>query len=61
MLSEFPDVVVTGYAMTNALASDAEDTWAALMDGGSGIRALSGPFVDELDLPDNCSKTSTVN
>jgi beta-ketoacyl ACP synthase len=53
MLSEFPDVVVTGYAMTNALASDAEDTWAALMDGGSGIRALSGPFVDELDLPVN--------
>jgi beta-ketoacyl ACP synthase len=53
MLSEFPDVVITGYAMTNALASDAEDTWAALMDGGSGIRALSGPFVEELDLPVN--------
>jgi beta-ketoacyl ACP synthase len=51
MLSEFPDVVITGYAMTNALASDAEDTWTALMDGRSGIRALSGPFVDELDLP----------
>jgi beta-ketoacyl ACP synthase len=51
MLSEFPDVVVTGFAMTNALASDAEETWAGLLDGGSGIRELSGAFVDELDLP----------
>ncbi|HYO03627.1 MAG TPA: KasA/KasB family beta-ketoacyl-ACP synthase [Mycobacterium sp.] len=51
MLSDFPDVVITGFAMTNALASDAEDTWAALLDGGSGIRQLSGSFVEELGLP----------
>ncbi|MDT5338842.1 MAG: beta-ketoacyl synthase [Mycobacterium sp.] len=51
MLSEFPDVVITGFAMTNALATDAEDTWAGLLNGASGIRGLSGAFVDELDLP----------
>jgi beta-ketoacyl ACP synthase len=51
MLSEFPDVVITGMAMTSALATDAEGTWAGLIDGRSGIRALSGQFVEELDLP----------
>ncbi|MDP9165332.1 MAG: KasA/KasB family beta-ketoacyl-ACP synthase [Actinomycetota bacterium] len=51
MLSGFPDVVVTGFATTNALASNAEDTWAALLAGGTGIRALSGSFVEELELP----------
>lgn len=51
MANEFPDVVVTGFATTNALASDAEDTWAGLLEGRSGIRPLSGDFVDELDLP----------
>jgi beta-ketoacyl ACP synthase len=51
MLSEFPDVVITGFAMTNALASDAEDTWSALLAGGSGVRRLSAEFVDELELP----------
>lgn len=51
MLRDFPDVVVTGFATTNSLATDAESTWAALLDGGSGIRPLSGDFVGELDLP----------
>ncbi|MEU0494670.1 KasA/KasB family beta-ketoacyl-ACP synthase [Mycobacterium sp. NPDC006124] len=51
MLRDFPDVVVTGFATTNALATDAEATWTALLDGGCGIRPLSGEFVDELDLP----------
>lgn len=51
MLNEFPDVVITGMAMTSALASDAEGTWAGLIDGRTGIRALSGAFVEELDLP----------
>ena len=51
MPSEFPNVVITGFAMTNALACDAEDTWAALLDGRSGIRALSGDLVEKLDLP----------
>lgn len=51
MLRDFPDVVVTGLAMTNALAVDAEATWTALLDGGSGIRPLSGAFVEDLDLP----------
>jgi beta-ketoacyl ACP synthase len=47
----FPNVVVTGIAMTTALASDAETTWKLLLDGQSGIRTLEDPFVEEYDLP----------
>jgi beta-ketoacyl ACP synthase len=47
----FPNVVVTGFAMTTALASDAETTWKLLLDGQSGIRLLDDPFVEEFDLP----------
>jgi beta-ketoacyl ACP synthase len=46
----FPNVVVTGIAMTTALASDAETTWKLLLDGQSGIRTLDDPFVEEFDL-----------
>jgi beta-ketoacyl ACP synthase len=51
VLGELPDVVITGVAMTTALATNAEDTWAALLDGRSGIRNLVGPALEELDLP----------
>ncbi|GLP73955.1 3-oxoacyl-ACP synthase [Mycobacterium antarcticum] len=51
MLGDLPDVVITGFATTNALASDAEQTWASLLDGGSGIRRLSGSYLEGLDLP----------
>jgi beta-ketoacyl ACP synthase len=44
-------VVVTGFAMTTALASDAETTWKLLLDGQSGIRTLDDPFVEDFDLP----------
>jgi beta-ketoacyl ACP synthase len=47
----FPNVVVTGIALTTALASDAETTWKLLLDGQSGIRTLDDPFVEEFDLP----------
>ncbi|OBI14289.1 beta-ketoacyl-[acyl-carrier-protein] synthase II [Mycobacterium sp. E2462] len=46
-----PNVVVTGIAMTTALATDAENTWKLLLDGQSGIRKLEDPFVDHYDLP----------
>jgi beta-ketoacyl ACP synthase len=49
--SGFPNVVVTGIAMTTALATDAESTWKALLDGQSGIRKLDDPFVEVFDLP----------
>jgi beta-ketoacyl ACP synthase len=49
--SGFPNVVVTGVAMTTALATDAETTWKRLLDGQSGIRKLDDPFVEEYDLP----------
>lgn len=45
------DVVVTALASTNALASDAEDTWQQLLEGGSGIRQLDKWFVHEHDSP----------
>lgn len=47
----FPNVVVTGVAMTTALATDVETTWKMLLDGQSGIRTLEDPFVAEYDLP----------
>jgi beta-ketoacyl ACP synthase len=46
-----PNVVVTGIAMTTALATDAENTWKKLLDGQSGIRKLDDPFIAEYDLP----------
>jgi beta-ketoacyl ACP synthase len=46
-----PNVVVTGIAMTTALATDAETTWKLLLDSQSGIRTLDDPYVDEYDLP----------
>lgn len=47
----FPNVVVTGIAMTTALASDVETTWKLLLDSQSGIRVLEDPFVEEFNLP----------
>jgi beta-ketoacyl ACP synthase len=47
----FPNVVVTGIAMTTALATDAESTWKALLDGQSGIHELKDSFVEQYDLP----------
>lgn len=47
----FPDVVVTGVAMTTALATNADSTWKRLLDGQSGIRKLEDPFVEEFHLP----------
>jgi 3-oxoacyl-[acyl-carrier-protein] synthase II/beta-ketoacyl ACP synthase len=46
-----PDVVVTALASTNALATNAEDTWQQLLEGQSGIRRLDKPFVDEYNMP----------
>ncbi len=46
-----PNVVVTGVAMTTALATDADNTWKNLLDGQSGIRTLNDPFVEQYDLP----------
>ncbi|MCW2554970.1 MAG: 3-oxoacyl-(acyl-carrier-protein) synthase, partial [Mycobacterium sp.] len=43
--SGLPNVVVTGFAMTTALATDAEGTWKRLQDGESGIRTLDDYFV----------------
>lgn len=46
-----PNVVVTGVAMTTALATDVDTTWKKLLDGESGIRLLDDDFVTEYDLP----------
>ncbi|EHI13793.1 3-oxoacyl-(acyl carrier protein) synthase II [Mycolicibacterium thermoresistibile ATCC 19527] len=44
-------MVVTGVAMTTALATDAEGTWKKLLDGQSGIRLLEDDFIEKYDLP----------
>ena len=46
-----PNVVVTGIALTTAVAANAEDTWKALLDGQSGIRTLDDPFIEQYQLP----------
>ncbi|BBU24517.1 KasA/KasB family beta-ketoacyl-ACP synthase [Mycobacterium xenopi] len=47
----FPDVVVTGIAMSTALATDADSTWKKLLDGQSGIRKIDDPFIEQFKLP----------
>ncbi len=37
--------------MTTAVATDAESTWKNLLDGQSGIRTLTDPYIEEFDLP----------
>ncbi|TSE01161.1 beta-ketoacyl-ACP synthase [Skermania sp. ID1734] len=44
-------VVVTGFAATTSLADNAEDTWAALLRGETGITTLTADFIDQFDLP----------
>ncbi|MGD9622023.1 MAG: 3-oxoacyl-ACP synthase KasB [Mycolicibacterium sp.] len=46
-----PDVVVTGFAMTTCVATDAESTWKALLDSQSGIRTLEDSFIEQFELP----------
>jgi beta-ketoacyl ACP synthase len=51
MQRQHPDVVITGVALTTSVANNTDDTWAALIDGQSGIRPLSADNLDGLDLP----------
>ncbi len=46
-----PNVVVTGIAMTTSVATSADATWKALLDGQSGIRRLEDPFIEQFKLP----------
>jgi beta-ketoacyl ACP synthase len=46
-----PDVVITGVALTSGVASDAEDTWTALLDGQTGVRQLGDALPADLELP----------
>ncbi|MEW5809279.1 MAG: KasA/KasB family beta-ketoacyl-ACP synthase [Actinomycetota bacterium] len=46
-----PAVVVTALAATTALAADAEETWAALLNGKSGIGPLTDRLLDEFPMP----------
>jgi 3-oxoacyl-[acyl-carrier-protein] synthase II len=44
-------VVVTGLGATTPLGGDVATTWQAALDGVSGARTLTQPWVTELDLP----------
>jgi beta-ketoacyl ACP synthase len=46
-----PDIVVTGIAMSTGVASDAEETWKALLDGQSGVRLLGEALPADIELP----------
>lgn len=46
-----PAVVVTALAATTALAADAEESWAALLNGKSGIGSIADRLIDEFPLP----------
>ncbi|OBA78863.1 beta-ketoacyl-[acyl-carrier-protein] synthase II [Mycobacterium sp. 1164966.3] len=50
-IPEIPEIVVTGVAMTTALATDADGTWKKLLDGQTGIRRLDDLHVELLDRP----------
>ena len=46
--------------MTTSVATDADGTWKALLDGRSGIRKLEDPFVEQYSLPVRIGTTLTV-
>ena len=49
--SGLTSVVVTGAAMTTALATDVQATWKGLLDGQSGIRRLHDEFIGQFAMP----------
>ncbi len=49
--SQTRHVVVTGLGATTPLGGDVATTWQAALDGVSGARTLTHPWVAELDLP----------
>jgi beta-ketoacyl ACP synthase len=52
MQGSTPDIVVTGIAMSTAVAADAEETWKALLDGQSGVRLLADDALPpDVELP----------
>jgi 3-oxoacyl-[acyl-carrier-protein] synthase II len=52
-------VVVTGLGATTPLGGDAASTWAAMLDGRSGVRRLTEPWVEEL--PVRIAATAAVD
>ena len=46
-----PRIVVTGIGATSPIGATAPDSWAALLQGASGARALEHEWVAELELP----------
>nr|WP_170842944.1 KasA/KasB family beta-ketoacyl-ACP synthase [Tsukamurella pulmonis] len=40
-----PSVVITAIELTTSIGTDTESTWRGLLDGCSGIRALTGDFI----------------
>lgn len=51
MSNGWPDVVVTGVAMTTGLAATTDDTWKALQRGESGVRRLGEGLRADVELP----------
>ncbi|MGH3493333.1 MAG: beta-ketoacyl-[acyl-carrier-protein] synthase family protein [Sciscionella sp.] len=59
-MSEACEVVVTGLGVTTPLGGDVASTWEKLLAGGSGVRALTAPWVQRFDLPAKIGATLAV-
>jgi len=55
------DVVVTGLGAFSPLGGDVPTTWEAMLAGRSGVRALTEPWVTDLDLPVRIAATTAVD
>ena len=50
MTQRHPEVLVTGLGATTPLGGDVASTWAAMLDGRSGVRPIEDDWAEELGL-----------
>ncbi len=50
-MSTQPRVVVTGIGATTPLGGTAAETWQGMLDGRSGVKPLTEPWVEKFELP----------
>jgi 3-oxoacyl-[acyl-carrier-protein] synthase II len=55
------DVVITGLGAFSPLGPDVPSTWAAMLAGQSGVRALTEPWVEQYDLPVRIAAKTAVD
>ncbi|TCP54989.1 3-oxoacyl-[acyl-carrier-protein] synthase II [Tamaricihabitans halophyticus] len=45
------DIVITGLGATTPVGGDVDSTWAALLEGRSGVRTIEADWAERFDLP----------